>query len=129
MIPWSRLPLVRPAPCSSAIFASTALSPSALSSPRRASAFSSWARSLIAARSSSVNPLYFLLIAVVLLAAFCVAFLVVLLRWLMRISLSVVGGLLFGQDSIRPSLLPIIRLFAGGADHPFLLVPCPLLPP
>ena len=33
----------------------------ALRAPRRASAFSSWARSLIAARSSSVNPLDFLL--------------------------------------------------------------------
>ena len=43
----------------SAIFASTSLSPSALPArgPRRASAFSSWARSLIAARSSRVNPL------------------------------------------------------------------------
>jgi hypothetical protein len=42
--------------------------------PRRASAFNSWARSLIAARSSSVNPLDFLLFAVVLLADFCVPF-------------------------------------------------------
>src|SRR5262249_59516009 len=42
-----------------AIFASTALSPSALSArgPRRTLAFNSWARSLIAARSWSVNPL------------------------------------------------------------------------
>ena len=55
----------------SAIFASTALSPSAL--PAR-SAFSSWRRSFIAARSSSVNPLDFLPIAVVLLADFCVPF-------------------------------------------------------
>jgi hypothetical protein len=35
-----------------------------------------------------VNPLDFLLIAVVLLADFCVAFLVVRLPWFMRISLS-----------------------------------------
>ena len=42
----------------SAIFASTALSPSAFS----VSAFSSWTRSFIAARSSSVNPLAFLLV-------------------------------------------------------------------
>src|SRR5438445_8699521 len=43
----------------SAIFASTSLSPSALPArgPRRAAAFSSWARSLIAARSSCVNRL------------------------------------------------------------------------
>src|SRR6266850_6676948 len=40
-----------------AIFASTALSPSALSS------FSSWTRSFMAARSSSVNPLTFLVVA------------------------------------------------------------------
>ena len=48
--------------------------PSALSLFARASAFSSWARAFIAARSSSVNPLDFLLIAVVLLADFCVSF-------------------------------------------------------
>jgi hypothetical protein len=43
----------------SAIFASTSLSPSALVArePRRAADFTSWARSLIAARSSSVNRL------------------------------------------------------------------------
>src|SRR6476661_4519989 len=43
----------------SAIFASTSLSPSVLVArePRRAADFTSWARSLIAARSSSVNPL------------------------------------------------------------------------
>src|SRR3989337_4349452 len=118
MIAWSRLAMVRSDPCISAIFASTALSPFALSArgPRRASAFSSWARSFIAARSSSVNPLDFLLVAVVLLADFCVAFLVVRLPWLMRISLSVIGGLLFCQDKIRPSLLPIIRLLQVGDD-------------
>src|SRR3972149_3047706 len=79
MIAWSRLAMARSDPCISAIFAITALSPSALSArgPRRASAFSSWARSFIAARSSSVNPFTVLPIAVVLLADFCVAFLVV----------------------------------------------------
>ena len=60
--------------CISAIFASTSLSPSALFLFVRASAFSSCARSFIAARSSSVNPLDFLLVAVVLLADFCVSF-------------------------------------------------------
>src|SRR3989475_7611457 len=66
----SRLPMARSGSGISAIFASTALSPSALSArePRRAAAFSSWARSFIAARSSSVNPLNVLPIAVVLLA-------------------------------------------------------------
>src|SRR5687767_259605 len=70
MIAWSRLPRARSGSGISAIFASKALSPSAFS----ASAFSSWARSFIAARSSSVNPLDFFLIAVVLLADFCVFF-------------------------------------------------------
>src|SRR5947208_2545163 len=44
----------------SAIFASTALSASACEA-RSASAFTSWARCFIAARSSSVNPWLFLL--------------------------------------------------------------------
>ena len=69
------LAMVRSGSCISAIFASTSLSPSALSCLARASAFSSLARSFIAARSSSVKPL-----------DFCVSFLVVLLPWLMRIS-------------------------------------------
>src|SRR5439155_1531469 len=67
MIAWSRLPKARSGSRIAAIFASTALSPSALS------AFSSWMRSFIASRSSSVNPLNFLPIAVLLLAAFCVS--------------------------------------------------------
>src|SRR6266516_4359894 len=78
MVAWSRLAMARSGSCIAAIFASTSPSPSALSffrrGPRRASAFSSWARSFIAARSSSVNPLDFLLIAVVLLADSCVPF-------------------------------------------------------
>ena len=39
--------------------------------PGRASAFSSWRRSLIATRSWSVNPLGFLLVAMTLLGDFC----------------------------------------------------------
>src|SRR5437870_30443 len=76
MIAWSRLPMARSGSRISAIFASTALSPSALSAcgPRPADVFSSWTRSFIAARSSSMNPVNFLLIAVVLLADFCVSF-------------------------------------------------------
>ena len=60
----------------SAIFASTSRSPSALAArgPRRAAAFSSWARSFIAARSSSVNVSDVVSIAVVLRADFCVSF-------------------------------------------------------
>src|SRR5215218_5982537 len=71
-ISWSRLAMARSCPCISAIFASTSLSPSALCArgPRRACAFSSWARSFIAARSSSVNPLEFLPVAAVLLVDF-----------------------------------------------------------
>src|SRR5215212_4619200 len=72
---WSRSAMARSGSGISAIFASTSLSPSALPArgPRRAAAFSSWARSLIAARSSSVNPLDVAL-PVVLLADCCVAF-------------------------------------------------------
>src|SRR6266576_309130 len=58
MIAWSRSAMARSDFGISAIFASTSLSPSALPArgPRRAAAFSSWPRSLIAARSSFVNP-------------------------------------------------------------------------
>src|SRR2546428_4639927 len=66
MMAWSRLPRARSGACIAAIFASTALSSSALP----AAAFSSRARSLIAAFSSSVNPL-----PVVLLADFFAGFL------------------------------------------------------
>src|SRR5574341_1323404 len=74
MIAWSRSAMARSGSGISAIFASTSLSPAALSAPRRVAAFSSWARSFIALRSSSVNPSNFLSIAVVLLADFCVPF-------------------------------------------------------
>src|SRR2546422_11356911 len=62
MIVWRRLAMVRSGSRISAIFASTTLSPSPLP------AFISWTRSLIAPRSSSVNALAFLLVAVVLLS-------------------------------------------------------------
>src|SRR5438094_4865058 len=68
MIAWSRLAMVRSGSGISAMFASTALSPSSLS------ALSSWTRSLIAPCSSSVNPLNFLLVSVVFLADFGVPF-------------------------------------------------------
>src|SRR3989475_1568512 len=68
VIVWSRLAMVRSGSRISAIFASTAPSPSALS------VLSSWMRFFIAPCSSSVNPLNFLLIVVVLLADFCVPF-------------------------------------------------------
>src|SRR5256886_2087302 len=73
MIAWSRSPRARSGWGIAAIFASTSLSPSALAprGPRRAAAFISWRRSLIATRSSSVNPLGVLPIALVLLADFC----------------------------------------------------------
>src|SRR6266540_2532121 len=72
MMAWSRSAIARSRAGISAIFASTSLSPSTLPARglRRAAAFSSWARSLIAARSSSVNPLDAL--PVVLLADCCV---------------------------------------------------------
>src|SRR3989442_11840320 len=75
MMAWSRSAMARSGFGISAIFASTSLSPSAFFArgPRRASAFSSWARSFIAARSSSVNPLTALPVTVALLADFCVS--------------------------------------------------------
>src|SRR5205823_10327304 len=75
MMAWSRAAIPRSCSGISAIFASTSLSPSALPARglRREAAFSSWARSLIATRSSSVNPLD--AVPAVLLADCCVAFL------------------------------------------------------
>src|SRR5687767_15763118 len=66
MIAWSRLAMARSDPFIAAILASRALSPSALFLFARSSAFSSRARSLIAARSASENLLDDLPIAVVL---------------------------------------------------------------
>src|SRR6266702_827911 len=88
MMAWSRLAMTRSGFGISAIFASTSLSPSVLSplGPRRAAAFSSRARSFIAARSSSVNPLDVLPIAVVLLADFCVTFVAVFFSAIARSS-------------------------------------------
>src|SRR5207248_1173603 len=68
---WSRWAMARSGSGIVAIAASTSLSPSALVLFARASAFSSLARSFIAARSSAVNPL-------VLFADFFVAFFPVL---------------------------------------------------
>src|SRR5436309_6545391 len=75
MMAWSRPAMARSGFGISAIFASTSLSPSAFFArgPRRASAFSSWARSFIAARSSSVNPLTALPVTVALVADFRVS--------------------------------------------------------
>src|SRR5882672_5342390 len=72
---WSRVAIARSGLGISAIFASTSRSPSAFFArgPRRASAFSSWTRSFIAARSSSVNPLAALLVTLARLADFCVS--------------------------------------------------------
>src|SRR5713226_417091 len=69
MMAWSRSAMARSGFGIPAIFARTSPSPSAVFAPgpRRASAFSSWTRSFIAARSSSVNPL------TTLLADFCVS--------------------------------------------------------
>src|SRR5438874_464734 len=89
MIAWSRSPRARSGAGIAAIFASTALSPSALSArgPRRAAAFFSWRYSFIAIRSSSVKPLNDLP-----RSPFFAAFLVVLLA--LRI-LSVIFSFLF----------------------------------
>src|SRR5437879_10165637 len=69
-IAWSRLAMARSGSCISAIFASRSLSPSAL----RVAIFCSWTRSIIAAFSSSVNPSYLFLVAVVVLANFVARF-------------------------------------------------------
>ena len=75
MIVCNRSAMARSGCRSAAIFASTALSPSALPAPApRCASFNSWTRSLIAARSSSVNPMRSFSVAVVLLADFCVPF-------------------------------------------------------
>jgi hypothetical protein len=76
MTAWSRSPMTRSPSGISAILASTSLSASALSArgPRRAPAFSSRARSYIADRSSAVNTSDVLVVAVVLLADFCLPF-------------------------------------------------------
>src|SRR5688500_6790398 len=71
MSSWSRLAMARSGLGISATFASKAFSPAALSLFARSSAFISWARSFIAARSSAENPLDFLLLA---LADFCAVF-------------------------------------------------------
>src|SRR4029453_16604875 len=62
MMAWIRPAMARSGSGISAIFASTSASPSA----RPAAAFSSWVRSFIAARSSAVNPLKLLSLAVAL---------------------------------------------------------------
>src|SRR2546426_9362406 len=74
MIAWSRFAMARSGSFIAAIAASTSRSPSALFLLARASAFSSWARAFIAARSSAVNPLDVLLRAVALLTDFWVPF-------------------------------------------------------
>src|SRR6187455_861450 len=66
--------MARSDPFIAAIAASRSRSPSARFLLARASAFSSWARAFIAARSSAVNPLDVLVLAVVLFADFCVLF-------------------------------------------------------
>jgi hypothetical protein len=66
-IAWSRLAIARSGSGISAIFASRTFSPSA----RRASAFSSLARSSIAARFSAVNP-FDCLVAALRFVDFCV---------------------------------------------------------
>jgi hypothetical protein len=73
-IAWSRLAMARSDPFIAAIAASRSRSPSARFLLARASAFSSWARAFIAARSSAVNPLDVLLRAAALFADFCVLF-------------------------------------------------------
>ena len=78
-IAWSRLAIARSDPFIAAIAASRTRSPSALFLFARASAFSSFARSLIAAFSSSEKPPDVLSFAVVPLAGFFASFIAGLL--------------------------------------------------
>src|SRR4029453_2482081 len=71
MMAWIRPAMARSGSGISAIFASTSVSPSA----RLAAAFSSLVRSFIVARSSAVNPLKLLSLAVALCVAFFAGFL------------------------------------------------------
>src|SRR4029453_16737941 len=71
---WIRRAMALSDPFISAIFASKAFSPSAL----RASAFSSWRRSFIAARSWAESPVVFFVVAVVLLADLFLGFFAVI---------------------------------------------------
>src|SRR5512132_771936 len=101
MIAWSRSAMTRSGCGSSAILASTSRSPSALPAPRprRASAFSSRVRAFIAARSSSVSPWNFSLLAVALLADFRVSFIAGFL--------SAIGKYLLASNESQPLLATI----------------------
>src|SRR5688500_3253081 len=92
MSAWSRLAMARSGSGIAAIAASTALSPAALSAPRRASVFSARSHSFIAARSSYVNPSAFLRGALELLVACFVAFLALWALLVMLRSLSLLTG-------------------------------------
>src|SRR5439155_8918714 len=70
MIAWSRLAMARSGSVIAAIAASTSRSPSALFLFARSSAFISWTRAFIAARSPFGNPFNDLPVAAVLLASF-----------------------------------------------------------
>src|SRR5215217_7334882 len=111
IIAWSRSAIARSASGISPIFASTSLSAPARE-PRRASAFSSRARSFIAARSSSVKPFVFLLLAVALLTDFCVPFFAGFL--------SAIANLLDADQQDRGSFA---RLSPGHAGVPAALAP------
>src|SRR6187397_333416 len=73
-IAWIRLAMARSRPFMPAIASSRARSPSALFLLARASAFCSWARAFIAARSSAVNAPDDVAVVVLLLVAFGVVF-------------------------------------------------------
>src|SRR5262245_2758467 len=70
-IAWTRLAMARSGSFIAVIAASATRSPAALFLFARASAFNSWTRAFIAARSSSENPLDPFLLAAVLLVDFC----------------------------------------------------------
>src|SRR6266511_3556331 len=104
------------------IVASTSRSPAALSLSARASAFSSLARSFIAACSSAVNPSYFLLVTVVRLADLRVPLVAVLLsattKHLLRTAQRFSG--IHGRGHLHPRgcLLPLALLLLPGLSSP-----------
>src|SRR6266511_26376 len=99
----------------SAIFASTSRSPAALSLSARASAFSSLARSFIAACSSAVNPSYFLLVTVVPLVAVLLS---ATTKHLLRTAQRFSG--IHGRGHLHPRgcLLPLALLLLPGLSSP-----------
>src|SRR4051812_29452952 len=113
-IAWIRLAMVRSGSLIASIAASRSRSPAALSLLARSSAFSSLARAFMAARSSSVNPLCFVPLAVVRLVELFVLFVAVFFSGIadhLLDSDQVAGGIAEG------AVADPVRLVGGLLDH------------